>query len=1437
MPSKQNKIFAENSSISIPDLKSDRPHVHISFDDRRQVSALFDTGAGVTMMTTRTFIKARNAGRVGEVIKDHGLRLENASTDAMAIQDVFHIKFDILDRTVEVPVIVTERLGSEMIIGNNLIRKYGLQYDGFTDEVSFSKSQPPEVAWTAASICTAEEVTLEPLNAHRTKCFLLKADGERLGPNTLFYGYVDKEPVAARTDSTGHVELFLKNCSDVSGVVPRQTKVGTADDPDLFDVVFDSDSIENEDTIAQIFSVDMTTKARRSMNITRNSNRQFLPPIPQVTRAAIANALAGLPFPERAAYTTLLESFHDIISETATDLGRSSTVIHNIHLRDKEPTYTKQFPLPHDELQLIRNNLRDWLKAGIVQPTHSLYNSPIFCVRKKEGQGLRVVLDYRKLNQKSLPDRYSIRCVDECIREVGYKGSRVFTTLDLTASFWQMNLEESARPYTAFTVPGSGQFSYQVAPMGLTGCPASFARLMDITMRGLPHVLTYIDDVLIHSPDSKSHFDHLQEALTRLRQNNLKLNIAKCTFVASQVSYLGHTLTSEGVKPGMDKTAVIRAARPPSTPKEVKSFLGLVNYFRGYVPAFSRIASPMYRLTRASSEWRSGPLPQDALHAFNKLKEALCKGPVLAYPTQTGTFHLYVDAATGSEQTGEEGGIGACLMQEQGRGGEKRVIAYVSKRLEKHERNYTVFLLEMHAACFGIEQFDTYLRGRKFCLYTDHRPFEKLNVTQTKTLNRLQQKMLEHDFEIRYIKGEENVIADYLSRTAGVACASVFSESHETIRNMQLNCPQVGPWMRAAMGDLTVPRDKLSLYQDNFQMDNRGLWYKRATRKGIQDAGELRLVAPVYLRQKLVQEAHNSIIGGHTGIFKTAERIMAEFWWPGMREDVQKHVSQCEVCQQMSNKGKQPPTPLQPLPEVRRPNQRVHIDLYGPLKAEDGKTRKFVLVITDAFTKIVRLAAIENKSASEVAQAICKNWIGIFGSPDVIYTDNGLEFCNQTLNKLCAELGINRQTTTPYHPQSNAQAETFNKTMAAYLGRVMYDANESSVHWEKYLAPLMFSHNTAVNRSTMVSPFKAMFGYDPNAPLWPEGQVYRTNEAVRQEELGDGDAHVQHQARLQQIRDGALNAQQHHRQQYTDQYNRQHKVRPAVYRQNQLVWILITASNEKNKKLAPKWRPGVVMCQTHTNTFLVHILGRRNKPYVVFNADKIKPRTEAEEEPSQDQDSGNESAGESDADEDVLYDLAQQPQPFVQPAGTSTRTRRSRPPPPFPRPEPEQRPEPTFAPPQPSIRSRNPKVAAMVAAMAVLCLEQAMAADKNKVWSLNELFAFIANAHRQGESYLMFGMDGGHQPHADEGVDFIPDFEQEAPPVDPPHVGQPPHPRQQSPSPKRQPAPTPRELLRLADYNPSGPKWAMENPVKRIQGKRSSRLMRGQAERSGPGAQ
>jgi hypothetical protein len=248
---------------------------------------------------------------------------------------------------------------------------------------------------------------------------------------------------------------------------------------------------------------------------------------------------------------------------------------------------------------LIQENVAGWLLAGIIEQSRSLYNSPIFCVPKKEGQGLRCVLDYRRVNHSSFSDRYALRTIDKCLETVRRAGSKVYSALDCSSAFWQLQLRPSDRPFTVFTIPGKGQYHWRTCPHGLMGAPASFSRLMDVLLADAENVLTYIDDVLVHSQTHKQHLKHLAAAIDKIGTANLGLNPRKCVFGSDSVEYLGHTLSGDGVRPGQDKDKAMQSAQPTRSVKELRSFCGLANYFRSYIVQFCNQGSALVQTDKA----------------------------------------------------------------------------------------------------------------------------------------------------------------------------------------------------------------------------------------------------------------------------------------------------------------------------------------------------------------------------------------------------------------------------------------------------------------------------------------------------------------------------------------------------------------------------------------------------------------------------------------------------------------------------------------------------------------------------------------------------------------------------------------------------------------------------------------------------------------------
>ena len=1149
-------------------------------------SWLFDTGASATCISLSEFRKILPENRPTKL--PAMINLSSASADSLNVYGVYNLNLSFNGKNILNPVYVCSNLNQKAILGIDAIEKFGLIYSPLQKSFSFenvsqinsnsffhSEMQFPKSA--CAPLSVVKTVKIPPLTSLSLSVSSLSNEVYRPPPGMLGIAHIGNPsfpllnggPGLVVTNRLGEMTVRVNNCAPTEIEILKDAQIGflEAINPQMVK------RLNNELFVAAIEKNDKNFKA---------------PLLPNDKSAFLSDLHLTVPENERQAYLDLLLKNHDVFSKNKNDLGCATNSTHTIHLTSKAPTYVKQFPVPEAYRSQLEIQVKEWLKMGIVQPTNSPYNSPIFVVPKKDGSP-RYVLDFRKLNANSQTDKYSMKTVEECIGDIGRSGSTIFSTLDLSSGFWQLPLHKDSQKYTAFTVHNMGQFEWTRTSQGLHSAPSQYQRLMELTMKGLHNVIVYIDDLLVHNSDHTAHRESLQLLFDRLRQANLKLNLQKCHFGSTNVSYLGFRLTPAGILPGLDKLAAVKNSQPPKNVHQIRQFLGLANFFRTHIRNFSLISSPLNNLTRKDVAWRGGPLPPDALNAFNELRSALCSEPIVNYPRKDRPYSVIVDAALGNDKN--DGGIG-CILCQADEKGELHVIAYASRALSKHEKNYTPFLAEMTACCWGIEHFSVYLRGRKFTLYTDHKPLEKLSTVHTKTLNRLQQIMNDHDFIIQHKKGSE-MPADFLSRNVveniSIAAIDILGKDLKTLQSQDPFTLSVSNFLK--LGQL--PSDPLqAAYLKTVAptcfFENDILW-RRISRHDMPHRNVLLL--PLSLSDDVIHDTHTSLLSGHEGIARTKERLLQNYFWPNMEAKIAQHVAACARCQVRRTTDRPHPPLLTSMPQCTSLNQRVAIDLFGPLRTS-SQGKQFVLCMTDAFTKYAEITAVTDKSAPTVARAIFEKWICRFGCPVEITSDNGKEFCNELNKELFKLLQIKHATTTPYHPQCNSQAEVQNKNIKKYLADFV---DKTTLDWPLYMAPLAFAYNTALHRSIKCTPFFLTFGIEPRLPSMPTPD---TKRYYGQSEAAEWFNTLQH---CRQI------AAQHNMQasdQMQNQFNK--KASPYHYTVGQLVWLDEQNFLGRNRKLSPNWtgpfaivkvfNMGVVEIQLRNRRLRVNVA--RIKPYI-----------------------------------------------------------------------------------------------------------------------------------------------------------------------------------------------------------------------------------------------
>ena len=624
-------------------------------------------------------------------------------------------------------------------------------------------------------------------------------------------------------------------------------------------------------------------------------------------------------------------------------------------------------------------------------------------------------------------------------------------------------------------------------PFGLATAPATFQRAMELALAGLTYsiCLCYLDDIIIFSDSIAEHCNRLRAVLTRFRQHDLRLNLAKCTFAAKKVHYLGHMISEDGVSPLPSKIEAIKQIPVPKTVKEVRSFLGLSGYYRRFIKNYATISAPLTKLTPKTCttqfNWTA-----DCENAFTLLKTCLCKSPVLVHHKFDREFLLQTDAS--------DIGLGAILSQLDDNGVE-RPIAYASKILSGRDRKYCTFR--------------TYLLCRPFKVITDHSVLKWLDNMHLKgRLERWVMESQEFQFSVIYKPGTLHSNADALSRLvahdqstentlntasnsrhdpANNSCAITLNDSklkESSARRPEYfeshpneNKPRTKTQTSAACRH---DRNLVIFWHHYDKLFVRGgLLYKYLKTKNTHP--DPAIVVPKALEIEILKGTHDSPFTGHLGVTRTLDRIRKHFFWPNMRESVENYIRQCDICAKRkapaptANNGT---APLQSL-QVSEPFTFWTLVYMGPLP-ETHRGTKHILVLMDHFTKWCEAFPTPDQKASTVAKILVDRVFSRFGPPVVLHSDQGANFESTLMHEVCDVMGITKTRTTAYHPQGDGQVERQNRTLQDMLAAF---CTKHDNDWDLWIDAAVFAYNTSRQESLQTSPYEIVFGRIPRLPL------------------------------------------------------------------------------------------------------------------------------------------------------------------------------------------------------------------------------------------------------------------------------------------------------------------------------------------------------------------
>lgn len=819
--------------------------------------------------------------------------------------------------------------------------------------------------------------------------------------------------------------------------------------------------------------------------------------------------------------------YSDIFCLKGDKLGTTNVYCPSLTVKPNiQPAFSKPYRLPFSQKEEVCKQVENMLKDGIIEETKSEWNSPLLLVPKKsdnDSKKWRLVIDYRKVNTNLQDDKFPLPNIEEVIDSLA--GSQYFTHLDLSQGYYQCELKPEDRPITAFATP-SGQYQMTRLPMGLKTSPSSFSRLMTVAMSGLnlTKCLIYLDDIIVFGKTFDEHNKNLISVFQRLREVNLKLNPAKCNFLKQELIYLGHFISKEGVLPDPQKIETIKNWKSPSSSDEVKRFVAFANYYRKHIRNFASLCLPLNYLTRKGIEFNWS---EECETAFQQLKERFIKPPVLDYPdfSEKNTFKLHTDASGY--------GIGAVLSNKN-----DKPIAYASKGLNSAEKNYSTIEKELLAIVWAIQHFRVYLYGRKFELYTDHRPLVYL-FTLTDPSSRLTKFRLaleEFNFDVFYKKGCENAVADALSRISTTELRDMqeklSNEAFVTTRMQSKkentnSTKEVINGHDASSGKIVQLKVKTNNFSDNvtwipereeiiikptdtlvslrrtmeelgsickkygvgelyIQIDDdcAHKFYENIMQNDLAKrvpsilkiSNKVKIINDDTTKKLILNDYHILPTAGHAGIKRTINTIRQKYYWKGINQDVAKFIKSCEKCQKYKSINVAKP-PMIVTTTAESAFQKIYLDLVGPLLPSDGY--EYILTTQCELTKFITATPIKNKTTEAVAEAFMKSIILKYGVPDRIASDRGAEFMSELFTKVAQLLNIEKLNSTAYYHQSIGALENTHKSLGNFL-RVQCDNKLFS--WANWVPYYEFAYNNTVHSATKYTPFFLVFGRPSKMP-------------------------------------------------------------------------------------------------------------------------------------------------------------------------------------------------------------------------------------------------------------------------------------------------------------------------------------------------------------------